>query len=212
MNKQGCRVILIYKAHMYTEASLDPERCTHKSDEKARRSWLQTHLRQIDQYEDITSPIRDHQEEDIMEEAKAAAIHTTWTEPPPNGSGAHAPTRDIAAATEAGGTARAGAVQPTTPTRLSFGTLGPPTIPIRSGTGTTPNNPNIMEHTNTFAPLRQQGSESGDRGNEALSLGILRGGSTSATSSSKGNRDREPIPLTSEILLLLDRLEPDKGK
>ena len=38
MNKQGRRVILIYKAYMYTEASLDPERCTHTSDEKAMRS------------------------------------------------------------------------------------------------------------------------------------------------------------------------------
>ena len=45
MNKQGRRVILIYKAHMYTESSLDPERCTHKSDEKAKRNWIQTHLR-----------------------------------------------------------------------------------------------------------------------------------------------------------------------
>ena len=59
MNKQGHRVILIYKAHMYNEASLDPERCTQKSDEKARRNWLLTHHRQIDQYEDINSPIRD---------------------------------------------------------------------------------------------------------------------------------------------------------
>ena len=55
MNKQGRKVILIYKAHMHTEASLDPERCTHKSDEKAKRSWKQNHLRQIDQYENITS-------------------------------------------------------------------------------------------------------------------------------------------------------------
>ncbi len=43
-------IILIYKAHMYTQASLDPERCTHKSDEKAMHNWLQTHLRQKDQY------------------------------------------------------------------------------------------------------------------------------------------------------------------
>ena len=69
MNKQGRRVILIYKAHMYTEASLDPERCTHKSDEKARRNWLQTHLCQIDPYEDIAIPDIDHQEDDTMEEA-----------------------------------------------------------------------------------------------------------------------------------------------
>ena len=37
INKQCRRVILIYKSHMCTEASLDPERCTHKSDEKAMR-------------------------------------------------------------------------------------------------------------------------------------------------------------------------------
>ena len=69
MNKQGRRVILIYKAHMYTEASLDPERCTHKSDEKATRSWLQTHFSHIDQYEDIASPDIDHQEDDTIDEA-----------------------------------------------------------------------------------------------------------------------------------------------
>ena len=67
MNKQGRRVILIYKAHMYTEASLDPERCPHKSDEKARRNSIQTHLRQIDQYEDIGNPVRDQQEDDTIE-------------------------------------------------------------------------------------------------------------------------------------------------
>ena len=48
MNKDGRRVMLIYKAHMYKEATLDPKRCSHKADEKTMRSWLQTHLRQID--------------------------------------------------------------------------------------------------------------------------------------------------------------------
>ena len=71
MSKQGRRVILIYKAHMYSEATIDPERCTHKSDEKARRAWLLTHLRQIDQYEDINSPTGEDQEDDIMEEEDA---------------------------------------------------------------------------------------------------------------------------------------------
>jgi hypothetical protein len=45
-----------------------------------------------------------------------------------------------------------------------------------------------------------------------MSSGILRGGSSSAASSSKGSRGRDPIPFTPEILLLLDRLEPDKAK
>ena len=60
---------MIYKAHMYKEATLDPERCSYKSDQKARRIWLQTHLRQIDQYEDIDYPVRDQQEDGTMEEA-----------------------------------------------------------------------------------------------------------------------------------------------
>jgi len=68
MNKQGRRVILIYKVHMYKETTLDPERCSHKSYEKAMRNWLQTHLRQIDQYEDIDNPVIDQQEDDTMEE------------------------------------------------------------------------------------------------------------------------------------------------
>ena len=73
---------------MYNEATFDLERCTHKSDEKARRNWLITHLRQIDQYEDINNPIGDQQEDDIMEEEEADPGHPARTEMPPNGSGA----------------------------------------------------------------------------------------------------------------------------
>jgi hypothetical protein len=68
MNKQGCKMILIYKSHMYNEATLDPERCTHKSDETTMRAWLVAHIRQIDQYEDIHNPTREQQEDDNMEE------------------------------------------------------------------------------------------------------------------------------------------------
>jgi len=58
----------------------------------------------------------------------------------------------------------------------------------------------------------QPRANSGDQGSEALSSGIIRGGSASAASSSRGSRGRDLIPLTPEIPLLLDRLEPDKGK
>ena len=47
---------MIYKAHMYYEASLNLERCTLKTDEKTKRNTLTTHLRHIDQYEDVTNP------------------------------------------------------------------------------------------------------------------------------------------------------------
>ena len=35
-SKQGRKIILIYKSYMYSEASLDPERCTFKTDQKVR--------------------------------------------------------------------------------------------------------------------------------------------------------------------------------
>jgi len=145
-----------------------------------------------------------------MEEEDIDTRQHARTEPPPSGSGAHAPTRGTAAGTEAGGTATIGAL-PTAPTRLSFGTPGPPTIPIKSGAGTTPNNPNIVEQTSRLAPFRQQGANSREQGSLNLSSRILRGGSSSA-SSSRRSRGRELIPLTPEILHLLDTLEPDKGK
>jgi hypothetical protein len=142
MSKQGRRVILIYKAHIYTEASLDPERCTHKSDEKAKRSWKQTHLRQIDQYEDIASPDTEYQEDDAMEEAEGDTGQPDQTKLPPSGSGAQATTRGAADATATGSTAKAGASVHTTPTRMSFGTPAPPIIPINRGAGPTPGNLN----------------------------------------------------------------------
>jgi len=203
---------MIYKAHMYKEATLDPERCSYKSDEKARRIWLQTHIRQIDHYEDIASPVRNQQEDDAMEEADADTWHTARKELPPSGSGAQAPTRGTAAATVEGGTAPGVALQPPAPIRLRFGTLEPPTLAVRSGGGTSPANFNTEEQQNRFAPLKQHGSGSGERGSLDLSSGILRGGASSTASSSKGSRGREPVPLTPEILLLLDRLEQDKGK
>jgi hypothetical protein len=39
-SKQGLRSILTYKSHMYTEASIDPERCIHKSDQMAMNMWV----------------------------------------------------------------------------------------------------------------------------------------------------------------------------
>jgi hypothetical protein len=100
---------------------------------------------------------------------------------------------------------------PTGVTRLRLGTPEPPTLPIREGGGTNTSN-NSVEHQNKFAPLRQQGANSGDIVSEDLTSKILIGGSASVALSSRGSRGRDPIPLAPEILLLLDRLEPDKGK
>jgi len=39
-SKYGRKSIFIYKSYMYSEASLDPERCNFKTDHKARNQWV----------------------------------------------------------------------------------------------------------------------------------------------------------------------------
>jgi septal ring factor EnvC (AmiA/AmiB activator) len=130
------------------------------------------------------------------------------TEIPPGGTGAP-PTGATGAGAASTCASAQGRTLPTGAIRLRFGTPEPPTLPIKEGIGT--NTGNSVEHQNRFAPLRQQGANSREQGSLNLSSSILRGGSSSA-SSSRRSRGRDPIPLTPEILQLLDRLEPDKGK
>jgi hypothetical protein len=155
MNKQGRRVILIYKAHMYTEASLDPERCTHKSDEQARRSWIQTHLRQIDQYEDIDDPVKDQQEDDTVEEANADTGQPARTKLPPTGSGAQTHTGGTSSVAAAGRISATRVHNTPMVTHLRFDTPKPPTIPIIDGGGT-PTRTNPIELQNIFSSSTEQ--------------------------------------------------------
>jgi len=67
-----------------------------------------------------------------------------------------------------------------------------------------------MAQSSIVSPLGKIGSISGGKYSEALGCGILK--ESLATSCSRGSRGREPIPLTPEILHLLDLLEPNKGK
>jgi len=103
-------------------------------------------------------------------------------------------------------------IPPIAPTYLRFGTPAPPTIPLRARGGTVSYNIYLVKLQNRYAPLIRQGNEIIDKISEHLTSSILRGGSSSAASSCKEIRGREPIPLTPDILLMLDRLEPDKGK
>ena len=66
------------------------------------------------------------------------------------------------------------------------------------------------ELRNTYAPRAPLGSGTKGRDSERLSFSSVSGASVG--SGSRGSRGRDPIPLTLEILHLLDRLEPDKGK
>jgi hypothetical protein len=85
---QGRRVLLIYKTHMHPEASLNPEACTPKSDVRARNSWIQVHIKCIDQYEDVYSPQLHegdtYMEENTTHEEEAAPAYEGL---PPSGTG-----------------------------------------------------------------------------------------------------------------------------
>jgi len=211
MHKQHRRVIRIYKAHMYTEASLDPERCTHTSDEKAMRIRLVSHLRQINQYEDINNPYIYWQEVDTMEEAEGGTEQPIQTKnpPPPNtsvqqplaGAQAHDPTADI-------GVVAWTWVPPVT--GLRFGKPDPPRPCLARNGPATINSAKLDQIR--FAPLVEQVSTLGGGHNEALSSSILSEGAASVASSSTVSKGRDPTPLTPETLHLLDRLELDKGK
>ena len=91
-SKQGRRSIIIYKSYMYSEASLDPGKCTYKLDQKARNQW--GHARQIGQFEGVSSPPQNTYDEEIKTEAKGEATgageHNTGADPTHRGSGAHA--------------------------------------------------------------------------------------------------------------------------
>ena len=159
---------MIYKAHMYNEASLDPERCTPKSDEKDMRSWLLTHLRQVDHDEDIASMARDQQDDDTMEEVKVGTCQPPSIELSPNGSGAQATILGTTTCRKEVGTTTTWMTHPPVITYIRFGTPDPPTIPIKARGGTEPDNHTNVEHQNRFAPLRHQGSESCDQASDRV--------------------------------------------
>jgi hypothetical protein len=98
---------------------------------------------------------------------------------------------------------------------FSMGSLAPPLQPISfavPSTGhTTVASHSPIELSRPYDILAQQGSGATDIDSDILSFGSISGANTS-TSGSRCIRGRDPIPLTTEILHLLDRLEPDKGK
>ena len=133
------------------------------------------------------------------------------TELPPSGNRVHDPTTGttLDAAAE---TTSTRVTPPVVITHLRFGTPDPPKISHRARSGIVAANVNTVEQQNSFTPVGEQESTSGGRNSEVMSSEILREGSTSAASSSSGRRSRDLVPLTPEIMFLLDRLEPNRGK
>ena len=65
----------------------------------------------------------------------------------------------------------------------------------------------LRHHPNRFQPLAEHNNANSDAKN-----GRVRERSLSDASSSRGSKRKDPIPLTAQILLLLDKLELDKGR
>jgi hypothetical protein len=77
---------------MYTEVSLDPERCSLKADQKAKTQWVAYQVRQLGHYENVGSPIYnqdEYMEEDINPiDTGREDSQETRVDLPPSGSGA----------------------------------------------------------------------------------------------------------------------------
>jgi len=93
------------KSHMYTEASLDLERCIFKIDAQSRTNWVSAHVIEIDHIEDVSSPHIIIREDAMHEDTGRADRHTRQAELPPSGNGIQAPTRGTTKSTASEGLA-----------------------------------------------------------------------------------------------------------
>jgi hypothetical protein len=209
MNAYGKRMVLIYKTHMHSGAALNTLQCTTKSDRNAGQKWLGNTLTQLDHHQEIDSPpIEGKQDEDMGEQFHHGGIQgehmTHQHELPPSGSGPQLLARGTTytfAKDHADETR-----QPPGVAHMRFGTPEPPSKP-RGATAAT--STRARDRQNKFTPLKEHGNFYGGRYIEARSSGILKEGTTSVASNSRGSRDRDPIPLTPEVLHLLDRLDEE---
>jgi hypothetical protein len=71
--------------------------------------------------------------------------------------------------------------------------------------------PTTLEHTNIYEILAQQRNGTEKRDDKRHSFGSVSGAKTTS-SGSKENKGRDPIPMITVILHLLDRMKPDKVK
>jgi hypothetical protein len=217
-NAHGRRMVLIYKTNMHPGSIPNPEQCTTKVDRNARKRRLITTLHHLDLQQDTTSPPPELEQVEEMQEQQQLSPQQQG-ELSPSGSGTATPAQTPTQHELNGGRA------PTTqgrhvPTKLSFADPDPlrttwetigtrakraSSAPIAPATGTG------IPLTKKYDPIAEHGSGTNDRDNERLRFGSLSGAS-GTHSSARNTRGRDPIPLTPEILHLLDRLEPDKGK
>jgi hypothetical protein len=211
-------MVFIYKTNMHPGSILNPEQCTTKVGQNARKRWLNATLQQMDHHQATASPPPEHEHDEEMQEQQQPPPQQQG-DLPPSDRGATTPAQTSTQQELNGG--REPAVQDQqVPTRLSFANPDPPrcTWETISTRGNNANNAPVapaigagIPLRNNYEPIAEHGSETNERDSERLNFGSLSGASRTQ-SSVRSSRGREPIPLTPEILHLLDKLEPDKGK
>jgi hypothetical protein len=200
----GPRTILIYTAVPHPLSALQPEGFTNATNIKDRTAWIVNNLQRLDQHHPVQGPSEEDQPQDMDTGEPGEGLT-----PDPSATSAEHPPADLL--TLANIPRRTGQTGAPRTTRAENNR----TVQARSDTGTSPERkahsaPAPAVHgkkpSNRFSPLLNL------RDIEEQESEGLYAGSTSEAGSSRSSRPRDFIPITAEILLLLDRLEPDKIK
>ena len=139
-----------------------------------------------------------------MEEDAQQAAKQGQTELPPIGSGQHH------TETMQDYIKRAAAMPIRKVPREDLGPLPTFTIPTRARSGPPTVGNKATELRNVYAQMAPLGS--GAEGIDSDRMSFSSTSRASVGSRSRGSRGRDPIPLTPDIIHLMDRMEPYKGK
>jgi len=196
----GVNKILDYDSHTYPRSDLDPSSCGPGATPRDKSTWVVNTLKVMDQFPAVTIPDHDEHSETVdmdtsKKHAEAEQGQGTIAKTIPQNSWQAAPGRNNIAIA-----ARSNIPQG----RPSEGA----TSPERRAHNAPVDYTNIKHKydINRCQPLPAEHIEDG-RGSDIVSVSLV-----SDASSSRGNRMRESMTLTPEILAMLDRHDPDKTK
>ncbi len=209
----GQKTILIYTAIPHPLSSLTPEGFTINTNIRDRTAWIQDVLKRLDQFPAVQGPDGDDPPQDMDTEEPYHEPHPGLAQPvqprqtsAPIGAQQGLPTP--AGTNHQGSLVIPGAPAPGRrgPRQALAGSDGDTSPERKAQSAPAPVIPGKKQTANRFAPL----ADLSDR--DEHSEDKIHEGSVSDAASSRSSRPRDFIPITPEILLLLDRLEPDKVK
>ena len=191
--------MLIYSANMYPRNILHPTNCTAKNSPRDRATWIAIMLPQLDKFPEYAQAHMDVEMDTEGQNGPADNAGTNVERAAEQQQLAH-PQQATAKGNTASNYAQRTGKQPTIPSRTCLdGTSNGATTPERRAQSVPidPSKIELRHHPNRFQPMAEQNNANPDAKND-----MVREGSVSYASNSRGNKRKEPIPLTSQILLL----------